>query len=139
MNVLDPKRELTVMATTNRETAHRTGSGRLNKSAWIRSQTASLTAKEVVDKAKAEGIALSLAQVYTARSSAKRVPVAATPAGVATKTRVKGSSAVRASKLVGSDDLRRQFIQLAMRIGTDEAKGLLKRIVSGDAAGRLVR
>ena len=127
------------MATTNRKSATKTSSGRLNKSAWIRSQTASLSAKEVVDRAKAEGIALSLAQVYTARSTAKRLPVAAKRADVTTKAGVKVSSALRASKLVGGDSLRREFVALAMRIGTDEAQGLLKRIAASDTTERLVR
>ena len=127
------------VATTSRETATKNTSGRLNKSAWIRSQAASLSAREIVDKAKAAGIGLSLAQVYTARSSAKRQPNATKRAVVATAARVKASPAARASKLGGSADLRSQFIALAMRIGSDEAKNLLKRLVSGDTAGRVVR
>lgn len=48
--------------------------GKVNKSAWIRSQPFETPAKEVVEKAKREGISLSLAQVYTARSTAKQKP-----------------------------------------------------------------
>jgi hypothetical protein len=127
------------VATTSRKTATNTASGRLNKSAWIRSQAPSLSARDVVDKAKAAGIGLSLAQVYTARSSAKRQPTASKRAVVATKAGLKASPAARTTKLGGSADLRSQFIALAMRIGTDEAKNLLKRLVSGDTAGRVVR
>jgi len=47
-------------------------SSKINKSAWIRSQPASMSAKDVFAKAKAEGIKLSIAQVYTARSTAKK-------------------------------------------------------------------
>jgi hypothetical protein len=56
------------MATTTR----RMKSGRVNKSAWIRALPHSMAAKDVVDKAKAEGIKLSIAQVYTTRSAAKK-------------------------------------------------------------------
>lgn len=45
---------------------------KVNKSAWIRSQSIDLPAKEVVAKAKKEGIRLTDAQVYTARSALKK-------------------------------------------------------------------
>lgn len=48
-----------------------TSTVKVNKSAWIRSQPATLSAKDVVAKAKAENITLTVAQVYTARSTAK--------------------------------------------------------------------
>src|SRR4051794_34389166 len=60
------------MAKTSKKTSAKTKGPRVNKSAWIRSQAPALSAKEVVEKAKGEGITLSLAQVYTARSTAKR-------------------------------------------------------------------
>jgi hypothetical protein len=44
---------------------------KINKSAWIRSQPASMSAGDVVEKAKAEGISLTANQVYTTRSNAK--------------------------------------------------------------------
>jgi hypothetical protein len=108
---------------------------RVNKSAWIRSQPGTLSAKDVVEKAKAEGITLSLAQVYTARSTAKRQGEpkrGAAPAVVGKRGpgRPKGSvtSAV-------SGDLRRQFVQIAVRIGTDEAQRLLDRVVDVETRG----
>src|SRR5690349_21046449 len=94
---------------------------RVNKSAWIRSQPGTLSAKDVVEKAKGEGITLSLAQVYTARSTAKRQGEpkrgAAPAAGRRGPGRPKGSGA---SSGPVSNDLRRQFVQIAVRIGTDE-------------------
>jgi hypothetical protein len=45
---------------------------KVNKSAWIRSQPASMKAKDVVVAGKAKGIKLSVGQVYVARSSAKK-------------------------------------------------------------------
>jgi hypothetical protein len=41
---------------------------KINKSAWIRSQPASMTANEVVAKAKGQGIKLSPGFVYVVRS-----------------------------------------------------------------------
>src|SRR6185436_12046667 len=44
---------------------------KVNKSAWIRSQPASMTANEVVAKAKGRGIKLSPAFVYVVRANSK--------------------------------------------------------------------
>jgi hypothetical protein len=49
-----------------------TAARKINKSAWIREQPRSLSAREVVEKASKAGIKLTDAQVYTARSSAKK-------------------------------------------------------------------
>jgi hypothetical protein len=97
----------------------------VNKSAWIRSQPGGMSAKEVVDKAKGEGIKLSLAQVYTARSTAKRQ---GEPKGNGAGRRGPGRPKAGAAPAV-SGDLRRQFVQLAVRIGTDEAQRILDRVV----------
>jgi hypothetical protein len=112
---------------------------RLNKSEWIRNQPATTPAKEIVAKAKAEGIKLSLAQVYTARSAAKK------KAGrIGKPGRPKGSGAgasplkaALAMKLKPSDDLRTQFVKIAMRIGTDEAQVLLDRIIDVQTPSRI--
>lgn len=82
----------------------------INKSEWIRKQP-KLSAKELVEKAKKEGFTLSLAQVYTARSTA------------ATKT--------KAAPL--SED-QRTFMQLVTRIGTDRAQALLSKLAPTAAA-----
>src|SRR6185312_10483789 len=121
------------MPKTSKKASAKTKGARVNKSAWIRSQPPSLSAKEVVEKAKGEGITLSLAQVYTARSTAKRQgggsggrrgsspssssAVAAAAIGKRGPGRPKGSGS---SQISG--DLRRQFVTLAVRIGTDEAQ-----------------
>jgi hypothetical protein len=113
-----------------KKTATKDG-GRVNKSAWIRSQASSLSAKEVLDKASSEGITLSLAQVYTARSTAERQPTgakASAPAGKRGPGRPKGSG-----KVAVSGDLQRQFTGLAIRLGTDEARRLLDRIADVEA------
>lgn len=111
----------------------------MNKSEWIRNQPATAPAKDIVAKAKAEGIKLSLAQVYTARSAAKK------KAGrIGKPGRPKGSgsaaasvNAVAAMKLKPSDDLRVSFVKLAMRIGTDEAQRLLDRVIDVQTSSRI--
>ena len=105
---------------------------RVNKSAWIRSQPSSLSAKEVVDKAKSERIQLSLAQVYTARSTAKKQDAAS--GGSAAGRRGPGRPKISASSTT-SNDLRKQFVLLAVRVGTDEAQRLLDRIVDAETNG----
>lgn len=117
---------------TKKKSAAAKSGPRLNKSEWIRSQPPSAPAKDIVSKAKAEGIKLSLAQVYTARSAAKK------KAGrIGKPGRPKGSGAAAASvKAIGlrsggrtTDDVRHEFVKIAMRIGTDEAQRLLDRII----------
>jgi hypothetical protein len=113
---------------TKKKSASKTGP-RLNKSEWIRSQPPAAPAKDIVSKAKAEGIKLSLAQVYTARSAAKK------KAGrIGKPGRPKGSGANASVKAIGlksrvTDDVRHEFVKIAMRIGTDEAQRLLDRII----------
>ncbi len=123
--------------TVSRKSLTSTKGGRLNKSAWIRLQPKSLSAQAVVDNAKAEGITLSLAQVYTARSTAKHRPITSAFANDSTPAQVEASSRTVGRKAASGDDLRRQFIVLARRIGTDEAQRLLKRILNGSTAGRV--
>ena len=127
------------MAKTSKKASAKTKGARVNKSAWIRSQPPALSAKEVVEKAKSEGITLSLAQVYTARSTAKRAgqgvgrrsgAVAAPAAGKRGPGRPKGSGTSQISS-----DLRRQFVTLAVRIGTDEAQRLLDRVIDVETGG----
>lgn len=105
---------------------------RVNKSAWIREQPLNMPAKQVVAKAKAQGITLSLAQVYTTRSSAKKL-------GKTAKVgRAANASPAVGAKLKGAatDDLRRQFVWIATRIGTDEAQRLLDRLVDVETPSR---
>lgn len=133
------------MAKTSKKASAKTKGARVNKSAWIRTQPPALSAKEVVEKAKGEGITLSLAQVYTARSTAKRAgqgtgagagrrgggaSVAAAAIGKRGPGRPKGSGT---SQISG--DLRRQFVTLAVRIGTDEAQRLLDRVIDVETGG----
>lgn len=87
-----------------------------------------MPAKDVLSKAKSEGIKLSIAQIYTARSAAKkkaeRKPRGRPPKGAKVAT---GSGTSFASKEI--DELRHEYVRIAMRIGTDEAQRLLDRII----------
>jgi hypothetical protein len=113
---------------------------RVNKSEWIRNQPASAPAKDIVSKAKAEGIKLSLAQVYTARSAAKkkagRIGKPGRPKGSGSSA-AASANAVAAIKLKPNDDLRVSFVKLAMRIGTDEAQRLLDRVIDVQTSSRI--
>jgi len=91
-------------------------SKRLNKSQWIRSQPKSLSAREVVERAKAEGIVLTMPQVYTARATSPRS---------ASAKRGRGSSST------GRVELLHQFTVLAVRLGTEEAQRVLDRLITG--------
>jgi hypothetical protein len=98
---------------------------KVNKSAWIRGQPGTLSAADVVSKAKDAGIKLTVAQVYTTRSEAKRKGLRPSAAAKRGPGRPKG----RIETNGGSKDLRHEFVSIAVRIGTDEAQRLLDRIV----------
>jgi hypothetical protein len=49
----------------------KTAAKKMTKTAWVKSQPATLTAKEVVEKAKSQGIQLTDKYVWVIRSSAK--------------------------------------------------------------------
>jgi hypothetical protein len=97
---------------------------KVNKSAWIRGQPGTLSAADVVSKAKDAGIKLTVAQVYTTRSEAKRKGSRPTTAAKRGPGRPKGKIETN-----GGKDLRHEFVSIAVRIGTDEAQRLLDRIV----------
>ena len=100
---------------------------KINKSAWIRGQPGTLSAADVVSKAKQAGIKLSVAQVYTTRSEAKRKGTRAAASGAAVAPRGVGRPKAKLDMAV--KDLRHEFVSIAVRIGTDEAQRLLDRIV----------
>lgn len=93
---------------------------KINKSAWIRAQPKTLSAKDTIAKAKKEGFTLTAAQVYTARSTGEPTGKRGRPLGSG-----KGT-------VIGElTDTQRQFLALAVRIGTDEAQRLLAAAASG--------
>jgi len=105
--------------------AEKTASGRVNKSAWIRSQPATMAAKDVLRKAKQEGISLSLAQVYTARSTANKVagkPSSARPLTPRSTTHERRSGS---AVITG---LQAEFQRIVVRLGTEHAQRLLNSL-----------
>lgn len=102
------------MARAPKKSSRNATGKKVNKTAWIRSQSASTPAKELVAKAKAEGITLSVAQVYTARSTGKKAGAVRT-----TKARV-GRPAAGTGK---SDELA--FRRLVLSIGLPKAEAFL--------------
>jgi hypothetical protein len=105
-----------------------TKSKTVNKSAWIRAQPSDAAAAELVKKAKAEGIKLTIAQIYTTRSAAKKAQGTASKRGA---KKAASSPLAKPSKKETETvtDSRHQFVALAMRIGTDEAQRLLDAII----------
>jgi len=84
---------------------------KVNKAEWIRSQPVTLSAKDVVSKAKGEGIALTTAQVYTTRSMANRKPQG-TGRGGRTAERPAGDS-------------EQAFRKFVLRLGLDRVESML--------------
>jgi hypothetical protein len=100
----------------------RRANGGVNKSEWIRGQPKSLSAKEVVEKAKGAGIELSLAQVYTARSTAKKSSNGSSP--LPTKSALRPGR----PKAAAASILKEQYLALVVRIGTQTAADLLRTL-----------
>jgi hypothetical protein len=114
----------------------------VNKSAFVRGLPEGLSAADVIAKAKAAGITVSKAQVYTIRTNARaqakrggtrrpgRPPAAqAAPAAMAMPAAAKPTrvaKAVPAPK--ASNSLETQFVNLALDVGLSKAEGLLKRL-----------
>jgi len=99
---------------------------RVNKSSWIRDQPKALSAKELVMKAKAAGIELTTAYVYSVRSAAKRKGAHGGVRGPARRSGSDGAGRLH-------DVPRQQFLLLALRLGTDEAQRLLDGIAQAPA------
>ena len=107
-------------------------SGAVNKSAFVRSLPSSLSAADVISRAKQKGIKLSAAQVYTIRANARRksdVAVAPRLRGglrgglrgeLATASRGRGR---RGSG--GSSESESAFLQMALELGLVRAEGIL--------------
>ena len=111
-----------------KKSSSKAGATRVNKSEWIRSQPVTMPAKDVLSKAKSEGIKLSIAQIYTARSAAKK-KAERKPRGrpkAAKVGAVRGGGGFASKEI---EELRHEYVRIAMRIGTDEAQRLLDRII----------
>ena len=108
----------------------------VNKAALVRSFPTSLPIKEVIVKAKAQGVRLTAKYVHGARAKAKarqekaaahggrKTSVAASPVAsrIVPKAKVAASVPVRAR---ASGDLSEQFLNLALDVGLVRAGALL--------------
>ena len=99
-------------------------SGGVNKSAFVRSLPGSLSAAEVIKRAKDKGIKLSAAQVYTIRANARRKADEVVPVGI------KKASAGRSGGASES-----AFLQMALELGLVRAEGILGSLRDRAAVG----
>ncbi len=88
-----------------------------NKSAFVRNQPAGLSAREVVAKAKAAGIALSEKYVWNIRAKAKAAGGKVGKPG-------------RKPKANGHASSEQAFVELALSMGLGNAEALLGRVRS---------
>lgn len=96
-----------------------TGKRTVNKSAFVRSQPTSMSAREVVQKGAAQGITLSDKYVYNIRAKAKALGRA-------------GGGARRPGRPAGmraaSGSAEERLVDLALEVGLAKAEGLLARL-----------
>ena len=104
------------MAKSRKKSTRKATGTKVNKTAWIRSQPANTPAKELVAKAKSQGITLSIAQVYTARSTGKK-------AGLVRGPKAKPGRPAAAASGGKSDVLA--FRRLVLSIGLPTAEAYL--------------
>jgi hypothetical protein len=95
-------------------------SGAVNKSAFVRSLPASLSAAEVISRAKIKGIKLSAAQVYTIRANARRKDVSILPR---LRGELPGAASPRGRR--GGADSESAFLLMALELGLMRAEGIL--------------
>ena len=104
--------------------------GGVNKSAFVRGLPASLSAVEVITRARAKGIKLSAAQVYTIRANARR------KADTPSLPRLRGialSAGTRGRR--GGGDSESAFLQMALELGLVRAESILGSLRDRAAVG----
>ena len=111
--------------------------GGINKSAFVRSLPATLSAAEVIDKGKAKGIKLSAAQVYTIRANARRkapekLPTRLLRAGRGDGARGAGAGGGRGR---GADAKEAEFIAAALDLGLARAEALIRALRARASSG----
>jgi hypothetical protein len=97
--------------------------GAVNKSAFVRSLPASLSAADVISRAKQKGIKLSAAQVYTIRANARRKAD-----GSVAPRRGESAPAVRGRGRRGSaasSESESAFLLMALELGLVRAEDIL--------------
>lgn len=99
----------------------------VNKSAFVRSLPGSLSAAEVISRAKDKGIKLSAAQVYTIRANARRKADE-----VGTPVSKRGGGRLLTG---GSTASESAFLQMALELGLVRAEGILGSLRDRAAVG----
>jgi hypothetical protein len=107
--------------------------GTVNKSAFVRSLPASLSAAEVISRAKLKGIKLSAAQVYTIRANARRkadvsiLPNLSNLPNLPNLPRLRGElpAGARRRGRRGSTDSETAFLLMALELGLVRAENIL--------------
>ena len=105
----------------------RSSSSGVNKSAFVRSLPATLSAAEVIARGKTKGIRLSAAQVYTIRANARRKKPKASTANVRAP---RGSKHRLTATRIGADSREAEFIAAALDLGLTKAEGLIAALRS---------
>lgn len=108
------------------------GSG-INKSAFVRSLPASLSAAEVIEKGKAKGIKLSAAQVYTIRANARRKTPEKLPTRLLRAGAARGTSGTGRGR--SADAKEAEFIAAALDLGLARAEALIRALRAKASAG----
>lgn len=124
-----------------------TDSRKINKTAWIKSQPADLSALTLVAKAKSAGFTISPGQIYTARSEArKRVYATSHTNGAKVDTKKPGSQAEprhgRIAIVLGTATMNVTEIMQGLKDAGDPAKSrdaVNQVLVDGVKAKRFVR
>jgi hypothetical protein len=101
----------------------------VNKSGWIRDQDSHLSAKELVELAAAEGIKITDAQVYTARSDAKKRAKLEAAEAAGARPAAAGPKAAKASGDAEAE-LRRQMMSLIFEYGRRAVRSMLEELES---------
>jgi len=104
-----------------------------NKSAFVRSLAATLSASEVIARGKTKGIRLSAAQVYTIRANARRKGPKSGGRAPRSTGATGGTAAKRGGRAKsgrGVDAREAEFIAAALDLGLAKAEGLISALRS---------
>jgi hypothetical protein len=105
--------------------------GGVNKSAFVRSLPGTLSAAEVISRARSKGIKLSAAQVYTIRANARRKA----ENGGSTRDRTAIGAVVKRRRTASGGGSEAAFLQMALELGLLRAENILSSLRDRAAVG----
>jgi hypothetical protein len=97
----------------------------VNKSAFVRSLPATLSAAEVISRAKDKGIKLSAAQVYTIRANARRKADSILPSRIRGDAKLELLQGRASRRGGGGPESETAFLLMALELGLVRAEGIL--------------